>query len=59
VGSEEVRGLFDADLCRDRPERIPETFNGFFGFEDVENTESVRPFSSSVDEQTLERQIDW
>jgi hypothetical protein len=46
---EEVRGLFDADFFWDRPKRIPETFNGFLGFEDVEDTEPVRPFSSGVE----------
>jgi hypothetical protein len=59
VSRKELRWLLDADFLRDRAKRGSEGLHGFLGFEDVEDTEPVRPFSSGVDEQTLERQIGW
>ena len=57
VGQEEVRRLLDADFLGDRAESVPERFNRFLGFEDVEHAEAVRPLSGCVDEKTLERQV--
>jgi hypothetical protein len=57
VGTEELRWLLDADFFWDRAKRGSEALHGFLGFEDVEDTEPVRPISSGADEQTLERQV--
>jgi hypothetical protein len=49
VSREELRRFLDPNVLRDRAESFSEGIN-LGGFEDVEDTEPVRPVSGGVDE---------
>jgi len=51
----ELRRLFDADLGRDRADRLCEPSNRLLGFEDVDDAETVLAFSGEMNQQAPPR----